>query len=166
MNRRWLCMSVLLGLTTASMAVADDVEDEANRLKGTWAAVEGVRNGKALSKEELARVKISFTGPENKPLLCFRVDLSSVLPSETPNANCVSYVLRPDKSPREIDMTRQHGTRPSNYPGIYELKGDTLKVCANLEPSPDGPPRRTRPTKFAAPAGSDLTLITLKKMKQ
>jgi uncharacterized protein (TIGR03067 family) len=44
--------------------------------------------------------------------------------------------------------------------GLYQLEGDTLKLCMPNEPTEE------RPTKLASPEGSDLILMTLKKRKR
>jgi len=64
------------------------------------------------------------------------------------------FRLDPDKEPSEIDvdMGGQIGR------GIYLLGGDGLRIV-------HGEVGRARPTQFAAPAGSGLTLLVLKREK-
>jgi uncharacterized protein (TIGR03067 family) len=64
------------------------------------------------------------------------------------------------KKPREIDVTVTEGpekVKGKVAKGIYELKDDTLKLCANH------PGEEQRPTEFSAPENSPFMLITMKR---
>jgi RNA polymerase sigma factor (sigma-70 family) len=56
----------------------------------------------------------------------------------------LSYVLDPAREPKTIDVTVDVG---AVWRGIYELKGDSLKLCLNHNPAGGGRPTtfRTRP---------------------
>jgi len=64
------------------------------------------------------------------------------------------YKLDPDASPKSIDMSE--GGRLS--PGIYELDGDTLKICLAEGPT------ATRPTVMK-PDGMRVAVVTFKRVK-
>lgn len=136
---------------------------EAEKIEGTWTATSGTRDGKALTKDELAKLSLTLTGPKAKQFFGNTTSLAGYLPEDAQNASVVSWIVNPDATPREITFGRQYGFRVSYYPGIYELKGDTLTLCVDFMPSPDGPPDRKRPTKFEAAKGSPYTLITFKR---
>ena len=59
-----------------------------------------------------------------------------------------------DTGTKAIDYTSIPGNR--NYPGLYELKGDTLKLCFTLTD-------QTRPKQVEA--GPDLNLWTFTRVK-
>jgi uncharacterized protein (TIGR03067 family) len=64
------------------------------------------------------------------------------------------------KSPRMIDVTVRKGEHVDNTMlGIYELKGDTLKVC--FDPEGD-----SRPRQFSAKADSSIFVATYKRVKR
>jgi uncharacterized protein (TIGR03067 family) len=150
-----LSLLVVAVLAASSIAFGGD----ADLLKGEWAAVEGMRDGKALSKEELAKVHIAFT--EDR-LFGPRADLGPLLPAQqADNLKTCSYQLSPEKSPKEIALGVQTGAKGLGFSGIYELQEDTLRLCLNLERAFAKPP-----TKFASPKGTGLTLLTLKKVKK
>jgi uncharacterized protein (TIGR03067 family) len=44
------------------------------------------------------------------------------------------YAVDASKEPKKIDIS--FGTAPKTLKGIYEVKGDTLRVCEPLEPGP------------------------------
>jgi len=59
-----------------------------------------------------------------------------------------------DPKVKSVDYTQTHDGR--NYPGIYQLTGDTLKMCYRLTGD-------VRPTTVAA--GPDLNLWILKRVR-
>jgi uncharacterized protein (TIGR03067 family) len=63
----------------------------------------------------------------------------------------VTYTLDPAKTPRVIDL----GSRTAKYPGIYELQGNSLRICYNERPNGE------RPTLFASIMNmpSDVLLV-------
>lgn len=138
---------------------------EAARLEGEWTAAAGSRDGRALTKDELAKLSLTLTGPKAKQFFGNTTSLAGYLPEGEQNASAVSWAVNPEAAPREITFGRQYGFRVSYYPGIYELKGDTLTLCADFTPSPDGPPNRKRPAKFEAAKGSPYTLLTFARKK-
>ena len=54
------------------------------------------------------------------------------------------------KNPKQIDVDK--------WPGIYELKGDDLKVCLDLG-------GKTRPTDFKTSSGDQFLLLVMKRKK-
>src|ERR1700722_10307952 len=117
-------MSIALTVLFAGMLTLDEaprqaaVQMELNRLRGSWVIQANSQEGKE-TPESLREVKrytfednryrVTFKGAE-RPLLEFRMKLD------------------PTRTPKTIDLI----TMKSNTvvaAGIYELQGDTLKVC-------------------------------------
>jgi uncharacterized protein (TIGR03067 family) len=71
------------------------------------------------------------------------------------------FTLDPIRSPTTIDLriAFTRGGEPGTILGIYELDGDTLRICASEMDS------GLRPAKFAAPTGSKLGLDVYKRIK-
>jgi uncharacterized protein (TIGR03067 family) len=68
--------------------------------------------------------------------------------------------LDPTKTPKEIDIEVASGKyKGVVYLGIYELKGDTLRICFAM------PDRPVRPTDFSAGKGSVRALSEFKREK-
>src|SRR5262249_24592204 len=68
--------------------------------------------------------------------------------------------LNPTKSPRCIDVVVKRGEQEDNTMlGIYELKGDTLKVCFD----PEG---ESRPKAFATKKETSVFVATYKRVKR
>ena len=64
-----------------------------------------------------------------------------------------TYTLDTTTKPKSITITGTEG--PNNgktYPAIYELKGDTLRICYDLSGA-------KRPTEFKSIAGTRLYLV-------
>jgi uncharacterized protein (TIGR03067 family) len=69
-----------------------------------------------------------------------------------------TYKIDTSKKPATIDMTAQGGQRDGmTSKGIFEVKGDELKICIAFMPDAE------RPKTFAADAGSGNALVVLKK---
>jgi uncharacterized protein (TIGR03067 family) len=74
------------------------------------------------------------------------------------------YKLDENKKPKTIDLTAGgrdgSGKKPDDVlPGIYELDGDSLKICLGL-------PGKDRPTEPSAKEGAKQTLYTYKREKK
>jgi uncharacterized protein (TIGR03067 family) len=147
---------VVLAVLAAS---ARTLGADADLLQGQWTAVEGMRDGKALSKEELAKIRITFTAD---PLWGRRADLGPLLPAQqADNLKTCRLTLDESNSPKVIVLSVQSGAMGFDFLGIYELREDRLKLCLNLERAFARPPK-----EFASPKGAGLTLLTLKKAKK
>jgi uncharacterized protein (TIGR03067 family) len=71
------------------------------------------------------------------------------------------YAVDPKKSPAIIDVSPPPGkvvTGAAYMRGVYVIDGDTLTICISRG--------GTRPTKFESPDGSDLMLMTMKRVKK
>ena len=68
--------------------------------------------------------------------------------------------LDPTKSPKWLDATfTQGGPTGETVRGIYQLDGDTLKVCV-------GTPETERPAKFESKSGTKMRLIVYERKKK
>jgi uncharacterized protein (TIGR03067 family) len=70
-----------------------------------------------------------------------------------------TYTIDPTKKPKTINYTMTDGpTKGQKQYGIYEIAGDTLRICF-------APPGKKRPTEFAAKPGDGDTLTVWKMVK-
>lgn len=81
--------------------------------------------------------------------------------SGLPNAetHTGTYKLDPTASPNTINMTTKNPSGQETAYGLYELTGDTLKLCVSITLN------STRPTELKAKA-SETAVMTLKRVKE
>ncbi len=135
----------VLSLTGFLVIAAAQAQDNAKDLDGKWVVVSAERDGKADDNLKGAvRVnaggKYTVTPKDGKPIPgAFKVDAT--------------------KKPRTMDMMPEEGRyKGKTLLGVYEVDGDTLKVCF-AEPGKD------RPTEFISKAGSGHVLVLHKRVK-
>jgi uncharacterized protein (TIGR03067 family) len=148
MSRLLLFMALisfgLIALHPVSMAG----DDASKALQGVWIGQSMEAEGKALPAEIAMKMQFKFEG--NKFFMKGNFE-------DGREVEC-AYKLDPKKSPKHFEFTPPDAKK--TILGIYEIKGDELKVCLRHESSSDG-----RPTAFATQEGSKLVLIVLKKKK-
>jgi uncharacterized protein (TIGR03067 family) len=139
-----MLLLVALGLVLATRDLGGQ-EAKKSKLEGTWKAVAVTDNGKEATDAE-------------DHTITFKGDHITVKKGDQV---MIEGTFKRDKSkkPSQIDVTINEG--PDNIKGkvskgIYEIKGDTMKLCAAHA---DG----ERPSEFSAPEGSRHVLITLKR---
>jgi len=173
----WKCLAALticlpLGLLLAPAGAADAKKgDDASKkkdaksdkqaksdkdlLQGKWKAVAAVRDGKARTEEEL----------KDKPMvLTFEGDKATLRDGDRDVGDPVTFKLDPSKKPKQIDVTppaSPDGTERHVMKGIYELKGDTLKLSFKRPEEPGQ--SAERPTDFTP--GERGMVVTLERQK-
>src|SRR5258707_15458426 len=106
-----MILSMTLGYFTAGNTQADDVKDEMKKLEGTWVRIAVDVDGQKSedSKDPTKAIALNIKGDKYHD---------------------ESFKIDPTKSPKHINvMTVDDKGKPFTLPGIYELKGDVLKVC-------------------------------------
>src|SRR5262249_3941522 len=68
--------------------------------------------------------------------------------------------LNSSAKPKAMDITGTEGpNKDKTFPCIYELNGDTMRVCYDLS-------GKARPTEFKSPAGTQIFLATYQREKK
>jgi uncharacterized protein (TIGR03067 family) len=134
-------LAILIGADTPKR---DDVSsDDQEAILGTWRIEKASLGGMELPADQ-----------REKTLFEFKKD--QVILHRGGTKEPAEYSLNPSKKPAEIRI------KPKNEPageGIYELNGDTLKICIVR----DG---RKRPTTFESKDGNEAILMILKREKK
>jgi len=144
MKTRWLIVVLACGLLAAACIVTFKKKEKRSmsndeQIQGTWLLVSAERDGKSTPEEIVQHIRLVFDGDK-------------LLTKNQDRVTETQFRLDSGKKPAEIDvdMGGQIGR------GIYALQGDELKIV-------HGEVGRARPTEFASPAGSGLTLLVLKR---
>jgi uncharacterized protein (TIGR03067 family) len=141
-----------LGLTAAggTGARADDkadVKKELKKFEGTWTFESVEAGGKELPAAEFKGMTVTFQG-----------DKYSVKKGDEV-IEAANLKLDPSQSPKSLDATVTEGPNKGTVIlGIYQISGDTLKVCFD----PEG---KRRPTEFKG-ASDSQTLVVHKRVKK
>ena len=139
MKLKALALLAVAGLLLA----ADAPKDDTAKIQGTWKVVSAEDSGRKAPEESIKDLKWTIT----KDSITYKVG---------PKTTRWIFRLDPDKKPKWIDLTEGERTRPA----IYELDGDTLKVCFG-----EGS-QKERPTAFESkPNSPNDVLIVLKREK-
>jgi uncharacterized protein (TIGR03067 family) len=125
---------------------ADEKTDEWKGLKGTWKVEKAVFMGNdsteafgtAVLTMEEGKYVVAFAGQEDKGTI--KLDAS--------------------KNPKQMMIESTEGTnKGKTFPSIYELSGDTLKICYALE-------GKDPPKAFESKADTQTLFITYKRDKK
>ena len=131
--------------------------DDSKKIQGTWKIVSAQGPDK-VPPDELKKLRVKNT--EDRIV----VQLEGKEVSES------KYKLNP-KNPTEIDLVvkvlidKGSFVASSNEPrlGVYELKGDNLKICVAFATNKKTPNPATRPTEFKATG--DIGILVLNRDK-
>jgi len=146
MLRKLLCV-LAAGLLVHAPARAEEAKKEGEKFEGTWKAVSAVRDGREAPQEDVEKMTLVVKGHD------YTLKVGDQVIEGT-------HKLNPAKKPKTIDATRKAGPeKGQTILGIYELDGDTYKVCF-------APPGKDRPTAFESKPGSGHRLIVMKRSKE
>ena len=130
---------------------ADDKADVAKEFKkfhGVWTFASVEAGGKKAPADQFKGVTVTFAGDK------YTVKKGSEV------IQVGTQKLDPSKSPKAIDVKVTEGlNKGAVMLGIYEIDGDTLRVCFDEE-------GKKRPTEFKSPAGSQTFVNVHKRLKK
>lgn len=137
-----LCLAFAASLT----AFATDPPDDAKAVQGKWKLVSAELAGQPMGDEFL---KITSLKMENGKY--------EVFVGDEPDRG--TYTLDSAARPKGMTITGTDGPNHGRtFPAIYELKGDTLRICYDLSGA-------KRPSEFKTIAGTRLYLVTYHRKK-
>ena len=146
-----LCCAVGFAASGGSGALAHDkadLEKEVRKFQGTWTIESSVTGGEEIPPGELKGVVVIFEGDKHTVKKGDEVIQVGI------------QKLDPSKSPKTIDVTMTEGlNKGAVMLGIYEIDGDTLKVCFD-------PQGKKRPTEFKSAPGSQTFVNVHKRVKK
>lgn len=146
----WCCVVGLVAVGGPG-AWADDTADlakEVQKFQGTWRFESSEAGGQALPADVLKGLVLTFEGAKHTVKMGDEV------------IQVGTQKIDPSKSPKAIDVTLTEGpSKGTTMLGIYEIDGDTLKVCFD-------PSGQKRPTEFKSQAGSGNFVNVHKRAKK
>jgi uncharacterized protein (TIGR03067 family) len=100
--------------------------------------------------------------PADGPSLEVRIKAGRLTVGQDNGAEGFTFTIDPSCTPKLIDLTEveegKGAGRGQTLEGIYEIKGDRLRLCLK-----EAAGVRERPTAFEARAGSQTILLTLRR---
>ncbi len=147
-------LSVVALMNPVGPAIADDpapsrqaARDDLKKLQGTWECVAMEREGDAIPAE-------AFKGSS----VVYEDDLATLYrDGEFFRRGIIT--LDPSKTPKRINTWDLGGPyADDSVPGIYELDGDTLKICFSR-------PKVARPTEFTTKKDPGFLYVVYKRKK-
>ena len=125
-----------------------EVEKELKKFQGAWTVELVEAEGKEIPIDNFKGMTVTFEGDK------YTVKIGDMVIQRA------TQKLDPSKTPKTLDGTVAEGPHKGTVIlGIYEISGDTLKVCFD-------PERKKRPTEFKTAAGSQTTLAVYKRVKK
>jgi uncharacterized protein (TIGR03067 family) len=142
-------LSFYIGLIVAASltAFAADTPGDAKAVQGSWKPVKAELAGQPMPDAVLKSISLKLDNGKYE-----------VFVGEHPDRG--TYTLDSATQPKGMTITGTEGpNQGKTFPAIYELKGDTLRVCYDLSGA-------KRPTEFKTSAGTKLYLVTYNRKKE
>ena len=134
--------SAICALILSHAASADDLK----AMAGKWKIEKAEAGGKEVESDDLKTVLLTIIGERYEVLVKDKQDAGTLKIDET-------------QMPKAIDSTDTEGDDVGKViKAIYEISGDTMRVCYALDGG-------ERPTEFATKPDTALLLITYKREK-
>ena len=138
-------VATVLVLPLSTAAWSADAKD-AEAMEGTWTPAEAELAGEKFSEEVRKTIKLEIKGDKYTVTVGKKTDKGSTK-------------IDPAATPKTLDITGTEGpNKGKTILAIYELDGDTLRVCYDLS-------GKNRPTEFKTQAKTQLYLVTYKREK-
>lgn len=113
----YLLLMIVFGLLIGPLNFKDEAQREHEKIQGTWKVVSAQDSGRKAPDEVIKNLKWIIT----KDTITYKFGVKNT---------ALSFVLDPSKNPKWIDLTEVvEGEKVKPSLGIYELKGDDLKIC-------------------------------------
>ena len=141
-----LILYVFLSVAASLTAFAADPPDDAKAVEGTWKPVKAELAGQPIAEAILKSISLKLASGK------FDVSVGGA-----PDKGI--YMLDSTSKPKGMTIIGTEGpNHGKTFPAIYELKGDTLRICYDLSGA-------KRPAEFKSIAGTRLYLVTYSRQK-
>src|SRR6185437_12515782 len=138
----WFCIAV-----SALNGFAADSADDAKTVQGNWKPVKAELAGEPMPDPVLKTISLKLENGKYE-----------VFVGDHPDRG--TYTIDSTSTPKSMTVTGTEGPNQGKiFPAIYELDGDTLRICYDLSGA-------KRPTEFKTVAGTKLYLVTYQRKKE
>jgi uncharacterized protein (TIGR03067 family) len=135
---------VILVFWLPARAWSADAKEDSKKMEGTWLPIEAELGGQKFPDEVLKTIKLTLGDGSYTVNV---IDKGTVK-------------LEPTKKPKAMDIVGTEGpNKGKTIPAIYELQGDTLRICYDLS-------GKNRPTEFKTEKDSKQFLVSYKREKK
>lgn len=142
-NLLGICLAVGASLMVFAAGLPDD---DAKAVQGEWKPVKAELAGVPMADALLKSISLRLDGGRYE-----------VFVGEQPDRG--TYTIDSAATPKSMTITGTAGPNSGKtFPAIYELEGDTLRICYDLSGA-------SRPTEFKSIAGTGLYLVTYQRKK-
>jgi uncharacterized protein (TIGR03067 family) len=120
--------------------------DDAKAVQGNWKPVSAELSGQAMPDAVLKSISLKLEDGKYE-----------VFVGDVPDRG--TYTLDSNTKPKSMSVAGTEGpNQGKTYPAVYELSGDTLRICYDLSGA-------KRPTEFKTAPGTMLYLVTYSRVK-
>jgi uncharacterized protein (TIGR03067 family) len=138
-----LCLTVAVSLT----AFAANPPDESRAVQGNWKPAKAELAGQPMPDTVLNTISLKLDKGKYEVFVGGNPDRGT-------------YTVDSASKPKGMTITGTEGpNHGKTFPAIYELKGDTLRICYDLSGA-------KRPTEFKTIPGTKLYLVTYNRKKE
>ena len=144
---------VLIGCSARSSAVRSETvqnsggQEVSQKIQGTWNPVSAELAGKPFPQPVLKTIQLILTETQYTATAAGAKDVGNL-------------TLRPDQQPKAMDILGTEGpNKGKTILAIYELNGDNLRICYDLE-------GKTRPEEFMTNPGTKQFFVLYKRLMQ
>jgi len=134
----YLCLAVAISLNAFAAGPSDD---DAKAVQGNWKPIKAELAGQPLDDAIMKSISLKLDNGKYEVFAGGKPDRGT-------------YTLDSNTKPGSMTITGTDGpNQGKTFPAIYELKGDTLRICYDLSGA-------KRPSEFKSVAGTQLYLVT------
>jgi len=140
---------ILIGiaLTAVLPLFAADSVNDTKAVQGSWKPVTAELGGEAMPEAVVKSISLKLDNGKYEVFVGDRPDRGT-------------YTIDAASKPKSMTITGTEGpNHGKTFPAIYELKGDTLRICYDLSGA-------KRPTEFKSLVGTKLYLVTYNRKKE
>jgi uncharacterized protein (TIGR03067 family) len=143
--KNFLCVCLVVAASLTALAAGES--DDHKTLLGLWIPVKAELSGQPMSDAVLKTISLKLTKDEYHVLVAGEPDNGT-------------WTIDSAAKPKGMTITGTEGpNHGKTFPAIYELTGDTLRICYDLSGA-------KRLTEFKTIAGTKLYLVTYNRKKE